>query len=323
MNGDNLGHVDLATMGETLALLSHDETTPLRHATTLKLGVGGSESNVAIGAARLGIASAWTGRVGDDELGRLVLRELQAEGVRTFASKDASKPTAIMLKASRTSHSTHVTYYRTDSAGAALGPDDVNVDLLRNAKVFHTSAITPALSPTASDAVRKSVEICRDSETLVSIDLNFRRALWSEQEAREEFRWLASKADVVFATESEARIACAGTDASALAHELAALGGGMAVVKLGDRGAVASVSGQEHAVDPVPVVAVDSVGAGDAFAAGFLAALIHGHEPTESLRWAALMGAWAVTFAGDWQGLPGLAELETLADRPVTDDVVR
>ncbi len=321
MNGDD--HIDLATMGETLALLSHDETTPLRHARALKLGVGGSESNVAIGAARLGIASSWTGRVGDDELGRLVLRELQAEGVRTFASRDASKPTAIMLKASRTSHSTHVTYYRTGSAGSALGPDDVNVELLRNAKVFHTSAITPALSPTASDAVRKSVEICRDSETLVSIDLNFRRALWSEHEAREEFRWLASKADVVFATAAEARIACSGTDAGTLAQELASLGGGMAVVKQGDRGAVASIHGQEHAVDPVPVVAVDSVGAGDAFAAGFLAALIQGHEPTESLRWAALMGAWAVTTAGDWQGLPSLDELESLSDRSVADDVVR
>ncbi len=323
MNGESMGHVDLATMGETMALLSHDGTTPLRHARTLQLGVGGSESNVAIGAARLGIASSWTGRVGDDELGRLVLRELQAEGVRTFASRDASKPTAIMLKASRTIHSTHVTYYRTDSAGAALGPGDVNVELLRKAKVFHTSAITPALSPTASEAVRKAVEICRDSETLVSIDLNFRRALWSEQEAREEFRWLASKANVVFATESEARIACAGTDASALAHELASLGGGMAIVKQGERGAVASIHGQEHVVDPVPVVTVDPVGAGDAFAAGFLAALIQGDEPTQSLRWAALMGAWAVTTAGDWQGLPGLDELETLAARRAADDVVR
>ena len=323
MSGANPGHVDLATMGETLALLSHEETTPLRHARTLRLGFGGSESNVAIGAARLGIASSWTGRLGDDELGRLVLRELHAEGVRTFASTDASKPTAIMLKASRTSHSTHVTYYRTDSAGSALGPDDVNVELLRNARVFHTSAITPALSPTAREAVRKSVEICRDSQTLVSIDLNFRRALWSEQEARDAFRWLASKADVVFATESEARIACAGTNASALAHELASLGGGTAVVKQGERGAVASIDGQEHAVDPVPVVAVDPVGAGDAFAAGFLAALIQGHEPTMSLRWAALMGAWAVTFAGDWQGLPGPDELETLAARQVADDVMR
>ena len=321
MNSDSMEHVELATMGETMALLSHHEMTPLRHARTLQLGVGGAESNVAIGAARLGITTSWTGRVGDDELGRMVLRELQAEGVRTFASMDVTKPTAIMLKASRTSHSTHVTYYRTDSAGSALGPGDVNPELLRRATVFHTSAITPALSPTASDAVRKCVEICGDSETLVSIDLNFRRALWSEQEAREEFRWLAARADVVFATEAEARIACAGPDAGSLAHQLASMGGGIAVVKQGQRGAIASIHGQEHNVDPVPVLAVDPVGAGDAFAAGFLAGMIRGHEPTESLRWAALMGAWAAATTGDWQGLPSLAELDTLPRTP--DDVVR
>lgn len=321
MNVNRSDHVELATMGETMALLSHHETTPLRHARTLHLGIGGSESNVAIGAARLGIATSWTGRVGDDELGRLIVRELQAEGVRVLASTDALKPTGIMLKASRTSHSTHVTYYRTGSAGSALGPDDVNAELLRRAKVFHTSAITPALSSTAGEAVRKCVEICRASETMVSIDLNYRRALWSESEAHEEFRWLASRADVVFATESEARIACSGSDAESLARELATLGGGVAVVKQGERGAVASIHGREYNVPPVPVLAVDPVGAGDAFAAGFLAAMIRGHGPTAGLRWAALMGAWAAATAGDWQGLPALDELETLPQLP--DDVVR
>jgi 2-dehydro-3-deoxygluconokinase len=325
VNDANSEKVELATMGETMALLSHPETTPLRHARSLQLGIGGSESNVAIGAARLGIATSWTGRVGDDELGRLIVRELQAEGVRVLSSTDPTRPTGIMLKAARTSHSTHVTYYRTGSAGSGLGPGDVNVDLLRSAKVFHTSAITPALSPTAWEAVRKCVEICRASETIVSVDLNFRRALWSESQAREEFRWLASRADVVFATELEGRIAGGGSDAgssaSALASELASLGGGMAVVKQGERGAVACIHGQVHHVEPVPVRPVDPVGAGDAFAAGFLAALIRGQEPVEGLRWAALMGAWSAATAGDWQGLPALDELETLPR--LSDDVVR
>ena len=82
------------------------------------LGVGGSESNVAIAAARLGISTAWTGRVGDDEFARMVVRELRAEGVRTYASVDPSRPTAIMIKGARTSLSTHVIYYRQDSAGS-------------------------------------------------------------------------------------------------------------------------------------------------------------------------------------------------------------
>lgn len=187
--------------------------------------------------------------------------------------------------------------------------------------LWHTSAITPALSPTALDAVHKSIEICRASDTLVSVDLNFRRALWSEKEARGEFRFLASKADIVFATEEEARIACDASDAASLARELASLGGGKAVVKRGELGAVAYIQGQVHVVEAVPVVAVDSVGAGDAFAGGFLAALIRGGDSSESLRWAALMGAWSVATRGDWQGLPTRDELETLQDS--SDDVTR
>ena len=318
----NRDHPELVTMGETMALLTHEDSTPLRHARSLDLGVGGSESNVAIAAARLGISTAWIGRVGDDEFARMVVRELRAEGVRTYASVDRSRPTAIMIKGARTSLSTHVIYYRQDSAGSALGPDDVDAAVLRNAKVFHTSAITSALSSTAMDAVHKGIEICRASDTLVSVDLNFRKALWSEAEARGEFRLLASKADIVFATESEARIACDASDATAMAHELASLGGGNAVVKRGELGAVASIGGREHIVEAVPVVAVDPVGAGDAFAAGYLAASIRGHDATEALRWAALMGAWSVSTHGDWQGLPRLEELETLLDSS-RDDVNR
>lgn len=314
-------HPELVTMGETMALLTHRHTTPLRHAQSLELSIGGSESNVAIGAARLGVITAWAGRVGDDELGRMVLRELRAEGVHPLASVDTARPTAIMLKAHRTSRSTHVTYYRSGSAGSALGPHDVNADVLKHAKVFHTSAITPALSPTAMEAVHKSIEICRSADTLVSVDLNFRRALWTEHEARDEFRFLASKADVVFATEAEAQIACRAKDVTSMVQELASLGGGSAVLKRGEFGAVACIQGQVHVVEAVPVLAVDSVGAGDAFAAGFLAALIRGRGTDEALRWAAMMGAWSVATNGDWQGLPILSELETLQNS--TDNVTR
>lgn len=312
---------ELVTMGETMAMLSHPHTTPLRHAQTLDLGVGGSESNVAIGAARLGVKTAWIGRVGSDELGEMVLRELRAEGIRTLARVDPTRPTGLMLKARRNSQSVHVTYYRTGSAGSALDQSDVNPDVLKKAHFFHTSAITAAISASAADAVHESIEVCRAAETLVSIDLNFRRALWSEPQAREEFRHLASLADIVFATETEARIACGSGEVHELAQELAELGAGRAVVKLGARGAVASIDGRIQTIAPLAVLAVDSVGAGDAFAAGYLAATIQRNDTESALNWAALMGAWSVATHGDWQGLPNRAELTTLQDRD--DDVLR
>lgn len=320
VTGEDADAAQLVTMGETMALLTHPHTTPLRHAQTLSLGVGGSESNVAIAAARLGIRTAWIGRVGSDELGEMVLRELRAEGIHTLSRMDTTRPTGLMLKARRSSQSVHVTYYRAGSAGSALDPSDVNPDVLKKASIFHTSAITTAISASAAHAVHKSIEVCRSSGTLVSIDLNFRRALWSETAAREEFRHLASLADIVFATEAEARIACGSAGAQELAEELAGLGRGRAIVKLGHRGAVASIDGQTSTIAPIPVLAVDSVGAGDAFAAGYLAATIQRLDAESTLNWAALMGAWSVATHGDWQGLPTRAELATLEN---SDDDVR
>lgn len=310
--GGPTSHAQLVTMGETMALLTHPFTTPLRHAQALDLGVGGSESNVAVGAARLGVRTAWVGRVGADELGQLVLRELRAEGVRTLAREDAERPTGLMVKARRTSRSVQVTYYRSGSAGSALDPSDVDEDVLGQADVFHTSAITVAIGAGPAAAVRRSIDICRAAGTSVSVDLNFRRALWSEAAAREQFRELASQADLVFATQAEAEIACGPAQAHDLAEELAGLGGGRAVIKLGEEGAVASIDGQTCAVPPIPVLAVDPVGAGDAFAAGYLAAVVHRLDTRTALHWAALMGAWSVATAGDWQGLPSRAELTTL-----------
>jgi len=319
--GEPAPDTQLVTMGETMALLTHPLTTPLRHAQTLDLSVGGSESNVSIAAARLGVRTAWIGRVGSDELGQMVLREVRAEGVRTLSRQDAGRPTGLVVKARRTSQSVQVTYYRAGSAGSALDTSDVDTDVLQKADVFHTSAITVAVSASSAAAVSKSIEACRASGTSVSIDLNFRRALWSEAAAREQFRHLASQADMVFATETEARIACGPAQAHDLAEELAGLGGGRAVIKLGERGAVASIDGQICTVPPIPVLAVDSIGAGVAFAAGYLAAVVHRLDTQTALHWAALMGAWSVATHGDWQGLPSRAELTTLQSHD--DDIQR
>jgi 2-dehydro-3-deoxygluconokinase len=168
--GEPAPDTQLVTMGETMALLTHPPTTPLRHAQTLDLSVGGSESNVSIAAARLGVRTAWIGRVGSDELGQMVLRELRAEGVRTLSRQDAGRPTGLVVKARRTSQSVQVTYYRAGSAGSALETSDVDTDVLQKADVFHTSAITVAVSASSAAAVSKSIEVCRASGTSVSLN---------------------------------------------------------------------------------------------------------------------------------------------------------
>jgi 2-dehydro-3-deoxygluconokinase len=289
------------TLGETMALLSPTEVGLLRHATTMRLGVAGAESNVAIGVRRLGVPAAWLGRVGDDELGRLVLGTLRSEQVDVDAAVlDAEAPTGLMLKERRTAGLARVVYYRRHSAGSRLGPDDLDVDRIERARVLHLTGITPALGPGPRAAVHAAV------------DLNYRAALWGAAEAGAELRDLTGRADLVFAGDDEAPLVVEQGSPPAMAAALAAMGPGHAVVKCGERGAAAVVDGSARTVPAVPVRAVDSVGAGDAFVAGYLATLLGGAAGEDCLATAAVCGAFAVTVPGDWEGLPTREELHLL-----------
>ncbi|GAA4992245.1 sugar kinase [Yinghuangia aomiensis] len=328
------GPFDVVTLGETMALLSAPRIGPLRHARSLDVAVGGAESNVAVGLTRLGLRVAWLGRIGDDEFGRLVHGTLAGEGVDVSgAVVDPGAPTGLMVKARRTNTSTEVTYYRAGSAGSRLCRKDVDAALLRGARVLHVTGITPALSASARDAVDAALAEA-DTGTLVSVDLNYRQALWPPADAAPVLRRLVERCDVLFATESEARLvlgdprAGSGADGPSpveLAVQLADLPGGprQVLLKRGARGAVAVVDGAVYEAPRHHVEAVDPVGAGDAFAAGYLAELLAGSDVPARLATAAAAGAFAVTVSGDWEGLPRRDELALLQLLDADDAVVR
>ncbi|WP_433334668.1 sugar kinase [Spirillospora sp. CA-294931] len=310
----------LVTLGESLARLDAAAVGPLRHARSLGLGVAGAESNVAIGFSRLGGEAAWIGRVGADEFGGLVRATLAGEGVDLAAAVvDPSAPTGLLVKERRTSALTRVWYYRTGSAGSRLSPEDVPEDLVRTAQTLHVTGITAALSATARKAVRHAVATARAAGVPVSLDLNYRAALWEPDEAARELRRLAAEADIVFATEREARLLVDGEGPAELAGALARLGAREVLVKLGRHGAVACCDGVLHRAPGVRVEPVDPVGAGDAFAAAYLAERLRGVPVGERLAVAALAGAYVVTAMGDWEGLPSRADLE----REPGDEVLR
>ncbi|WUH99537.1 sugar kinase [Spirillospora sp. NBC_00431] len=326
--------VDLVTFGETMARMENPVVGPMRHARTLDLGVGGAESNTAIGLCRLGGTAAWFGRVGDDEFGRLITTVLAGEGVRLgHTVVDRSAPTALLFKERRSGTLTRVQYYRTGSAGSRLRPSDVPHDLIRSARVLHVTGITAAISGTARQALDDAVDTARDAGVPVSLDLNYRRALWTPAEAGESLRNLAKRADLVFATVEEARLivpgsggdgATARSDGSGdgvagLAASVAALGPRDVLIKRGAAGVVALCEGRQHVVPARTVPLVDPVGAGDAFAAGYLAEFVRGRPVAERLDTATAAGAYAVTVRGDWEGLPSRADLDLLKS---TEDTV-
>lgn len=307
----------LVTLGETLGLVS---SGPLAHVTTAAVGIGGAESNVAIGVRRLGGESAWVGRVGDDSVGARVLRELRAEGLSVHAVADPAAPTGLMLKESRFPGTSRVWYYRHGSAGSRLRPADLPEEVIGGAGVLHLTGITAALSDDASAAVRAAVRLA--GAAAISFDVNHRTALWAGRDPGPVYRELAGAAQVVFAGEDEARLVTGSStaDPEALLTELAGCTDGDVVLKRGAAGCLARVDGSVHEVPAVPVTVVDTVGAGDAFVAGYLAELLADRPASERLRTAVRCGAFACRSAGDWEGLPSRRDLDTLDD---PDPVVR
>lgn len=185
-------------------------------------------------------------------------------------------------------------------------------------KVFPASTMGPGAS--AAEAVSYAVQQARAAGTLVSFDLNYRQALWPKEDAAVVFKALIEQADVVFAGDDEAAIVVGeASDPHQLAARIAALGPAQVVIKLGAEGAVALVDGETFTQPAIPIRPVDTVGAGDAFVAGYLAELLLGEPVGTRLLTAAQAGAFACLVPGDWEGMPRRSELGLLtAPEPVS-----
>lgn len=300
----------VVTLGETMGLFSAG--SPGIRPTEFRLGIGGAESNLAIGLARLGTPSTWIGRVGADGSGDLVLRELRAEGVAVSAVVDDGAATGLMIKTQPIAGLSRVEYHRSGSAGSRLGPEDVDPGLIRSADLLHVTGITPALSSSAAAAVDLALDLAEAAGIPVSFDVNHRARLWGGREFREAYLAIARRATVLFAGADEAALLVEGSSPRELALALADLGPSQVLVKLGSEGALAVIDGEAFEVAPVRITPVDTVGAGDAFAAGYLAELLAGRTPRERATTAARAGAFACLGPGDWESLPRRQDLALL-----------
>ncbi|MFJ5879968.1 sugar kinase [Kitasatospora cineracea] len=309
----------LVTLGDVLVSLTGGAPGPLTRGEKLALRIAGAEANTAVGVARLGVPAAWQGVLSGDELGTLVLRELRAEGVAVRARRSA-EPTALLLRTLRTAERSTVAYYRAGTAGTTLAPADVDHEAIRRAGALHVSGITPALGTGPAAAVRDAVLTATAAGVPVSCALNHRSKLWSADAARDELAWLVRHSTVVFASAAEAAIV---TGEQAPADEAAA-----ALAKLGPAEVLVSDGGGPLAVHadgattrhaPTARTVVDTVGAGDSLAAGYLAARLRGLPVPERVRIALAAARHAVTTVGDWDGLPTWAEVADTG----ADDIAR
>jgi 2-dehydro-3-deoxygluconokinase len=312
---------EVVTLGECLASFVAADAGPLAEARGFTRHIAGAEANVAVGLARLGHAVAYIGRIGGDGFGTAILRALRGEGVDVrHLTIDDSGRTGVMFRERRVLGAMDVVYHRAGSAGSRLTPEDVvrAVDdgVFEGIRWLHLTGITPALSDTARAATTRALEEGRRTGATVSLDVNMRRRLWSDEQAAPLLRDLASRVDVVFGSTDElALIAGADLDSEPeqLVAAVAATGPRTVVVKLGRDGALGR-DGETSLAEPGIAVTdvVDPVGAGDAFCAGFIAGRLDGVDLTTALRMGNACGALAVAASGDQSGLPDRGELARL-----------
>ncbi|REJ05085.1 sugar kinase [Microbacterium bovistercoris] len=272
----------LIAIGETMALVAPAHAEPLSTAQEVRLLIGGAESNVAIHAAQLGVPTAWVSAVGDDALGVRVRDEVARHGVDVSrVSDDPNAPTGVYFK--DPGHG--VLYYRRGSAASKMSPATVADVPLEQAEIVHVSGITPALSASCAALIDAVIDRVGSGSGILSFDVNHRAALWEPGAAAPALLALARRADIVFVGLDEADGLWGTADADAVRALLPEPE--LLVVKDGDIGATEFHLGEggdaRTFVPAIRTEVVEAVGAGDAFAAGYLVARLNGADAAERL----------------------------------------
>lgn len=304
---------EVVCLGESMVTFLPSRPGRLADVPSFGRGIGGAESNVACALAAAGHRTAWVSRVGADGFGDHLVDAISAYGVDTSAvRRDPARPTGIYFRTAtdRGTDVHEVAYYRAGSAASAMSPSNVPYEALFAGRVLHLSGITAALSANCLHLLHE-LTAPRPGRPLVSFDVNHRPGLWRDADASPGVLLdLARRADLVFVGEDEAEEAWGIVGAEAIREALPEPA--VVVVKRGPEGATvfsglrpeprSSIAGGADVVTDIPALHVDvvaPVGAGDAFAAGFLSATLRGLPVRDRARHGHLMAAAVLTVPGD------------------------
>lgn len=272
-------HFDVVTIGETMVVVTPADSQSVETAETFTLQIGGAESNVAVNLHQLGHRVLWLGAVGDDALGRRLLNTLQVAGIDTSQVRvDPQAPTGLYVK----DPGQGVYYYRAGSAASHLGPEAVPDQVLHDASIVHLTGITLALSDSCRRLAFDVARRAREAGALVSVDVNYRATLWPVDIASTQLLALCRIADIVLVGLDEAQAVWGVTtpaDVRGLLPDVPRV-----VVKNDAAGAVEFDGDNENFVASLPVEVIEAVGAGDAFAAGYLSGILQRLPSEERLR---------------------------------------
>jgi 2-dehydro-3-deoxygluconokinase len=339
----------VVTFGELMLRLSPPGHERFLQSPLFRATFGGGEANVAVSLANFGLESCYVTRLPKHDIGTAAIRALQAEGVRTqFVLRGGDRIGVYFTEVGASQRPSTVLYDRARSAISEMAPGSVPwSEVLSGAAWFHCTGITPALGLTAAACTREAIEAAKVSGARVSVDLNYRKKLWSEAEAQRVMRPLIAAVDLVIANEEDIQSVLGldvhGADvtrgaldpegyrdvAERVTHDF---GVSQVAITLRESRS-ASENGWSavlfeadarvfHRSQQYDIMVVDRLGAGDSFAAGLIYALTTGRTAEAALRFAAAASALKHTVPGDFNRVT-VAEVDQLAGGDASGRVQR
>ena len=317
----------VVTFGEIMLRLSPPGFEKLLQSPTLVATFGGGEANVAVSLAQFGLDSWYVTRLPKNPIGDAAIRLLRSEGVRTeFIARGGDRVGIYFAESGASQRASVVVYDRARSAVSEMTSGTIDwAKVFTGAAWFHVTGITPALGPNAVACTNEAVAAAKKAGARVSVDLNFRKKLWSESAAQQVMRPLMAHTDVVIANEEDIQAVLGLRVANAdvvgghldvagyrdVAQKITReLGPSMVAITLrestsaSDNGWSAVLwdgkANQFHQSQRYDLRIVDRIGGGDSFAAGLIYGLVTGRSPADSLRFAVAASALKHSVPGDF-----------------------
>lgn len=339
----------VVTFGEIMLRLGAPGFERLFQSAMLTATFGGGEANVAVSLAQFGLHSDYVTRLPPHAIGDAVVRALRAEGVGTaHIVRGGSRLGVYFTETGASQRASTVIYDRAHSAISEIPPDAIAWDdVMTGAAWYHVTGITPALGERAIAATQASIDAAKKAGANVSVDLNYRKKLWTEPAAQAVMRPMMSSVDLVIANEEDLQsvlgVHVSGTDVTTGTLNLDAyrdaaewvtrkLGPPLVAITLreslsaSDNGWSAVLWDGEtntlHRSQHYAVRLVDRIGGGDSFAAGLIYGLVTGRSRQDSLRFAVAASALKQTIPGDFNRVT-VAEVDALAKGDASGRVQR
>ena len=306
-------HHELITMGRVgVDIYPEQIGVGLEDVSSFGKFLGGSATNVAVAAARLGHRSAVVTRTGDDPFGRFVHQALQGFGVDDqYVTSVPGVPTPVVFCEIYPPDDFPLYFYRGPKApDLHISADELDYDAIRAADVFWVTVTGLSQEP-SREAHLAALEARRGHGTTV-IDLDYRPMFWDSPEAATaEIAKALPYATVAVGNREECQVAIGETDPQAAAKALQAAGIELAIVKQGPAGVLGVRGDESVVVPPVPVQVVNGLGAGDAFGGALVHGLLTGATLTETLTGANAAGSFVAGQLSCADAMPTVTQLET------------